>query len=77
MMCDIGSPLMRDSGPTWATLCLTFPRASGLREAGLALFCLVGCRAVLAVGRERLVGGKVQVKVSAGSARILMDVSGY
>ena len=25
----------------------------------------------------KLVGGKVQVKVSAGSARILMDVSGY
>jgi hypothetical protein len=25
----------------------------------------------------QLVGGKIQVKVSAGSARILMDVSGY
>ena len=25
----------------------------------------------------KLVGGKIQVKVSAGSARILMDVSGY
>ena len=25
----------------------------------------------------KLVGGKIQVKVSAGSARVLMDVSGY
>jgi hypothetical protein len=25
----------------------------------------------------KLVGGKIQVKVSAGSARILMDVAGY
>jgi hypothetical protein len=25
----------------------------------------------------KLVGGKIQVKVSAGSARVLMDIAGY
>ena len=47
------------------------------RDAGVATQQFAKGQAISNLVAVKLVDGKVQVKVSAGSARILMDVAGY
>jgi hypothetical protein len=61
-------------GPTAAGYVRVTP--AGL-DAGVATQEFAKGQLISNLVAVKLVGGKIQVKVSAGSARILMDVSGY